>query len=547
MSFSIRYKLLIYFLLLFVSQAVQAGAYIFAGEGFEDLITHPNTYSGTESEVVVRICIDPASVNAGDMEIPVQNNINIFNKQQSTIGNIKQGANNNIASDQIDFESVSLHEIGHCVGMAHVNLASESGFTGAQTNYTKSTDGMNGFDLAAGADGKIGSKDDVRGNDGNLHWFRKSNNDPFTIDNVIDKTTYSVNLADLPADDNFAANADRNLSTFLGLPKTEAVMQQGTYFDEAQRTLGHDDVATISYAASGLDEQAGTSDDYTVELEYGGISNSNCDVSLSFTGTTGLAFCATEGEFIGQTGPVPGRVYNHAHITTASIEFGNSFNWYFNQETVNLAPVVTAIDDQVLLEQDILQINVNSSDAGGDALVITAVGLPTFANLVDNGDGTAVITVSTETGDESISQVTLSVTDDGLPNVSTQEVFQLIVTLDTDNDGLTDYDEINEYQTLPDNPDTDGDFISDGDEVNDGSNPNDDTSWPNYADGDISPLGLPDGLINAGDYLIAQRISLGEISATSLELSHGDLFPPGSPDGVIDTSDLILLLKLIQQ
>mgnify|MGYP000347695220 CR=1 FL=1 len=64
---------------------------------------------------------------------------------------------------------------------------------------------------------------------------------------------------------------------------------------------------------------------------------------------------------------------------------------------------------------------------------------------------------------------------------------------------------------------------------------------------DIAPLGAPDGLVNVGDYLIAHRISLGEVSATSLELSHGDLFLPDSPDGVIDTSDLILLLKLIQQ
>jgi hypothetical protein len=54
-------------------------------------------------------------------------------------------------------------------------------------------------------------------------------------------------------------------------------------------------------------------------------------------------------------------------------------------------------------------------------------------------------------------------------------------------------------------------------------------------------------VINAADYLIAQRIVLGELSATSLELAHGDLYPPTSPDGIINTSDLILLLKLVQQ
>jgi hypothetical protein len=118
---------------------------------------------------------------------------------------------------------------------------------------------------------------------------------------------------------------------------------------------------------------------------------------------------------------------------------------------------------------------------------------------------------------------------------------------DYDSDGLSDFDELNIYGTLPDNPDSDGDLINDGVEVVNASNPSDATSWPNFADGDLAPLGSPDGMINAGDYLIAQRIALGELAATPLQLSHGDLYPPGSPDGVINTSDLILLLKLVQQ
>ena len=337
------------------------------------------------------------------------------------------------------------------------------------------------------------------------------------------------------------------LSTFLDLTKTEAVMQQGTYFDEAQRKLGHDDVATISYAASGLDEQAGTADDYAVRLEYGGISSTDCDVSLSVTTTSYLAFCETDGEYIGQTGLWSKRVYNHTRITTAHIEFGNAFNWFFNTDTVNQAPVLTMIGDQFLLEQDALQIDITASDVDGDSLTITANGLPSFASLLDNGDGTATITVSPVLGQASTTMVTLIVSDDGLPNVATQEIFQLKVDqLDTDDDGLGDYDEINVYLTSPDNPDTDGDFINDGDEAINGSDPLDDLSWPSFADGDIAPLGAPDGLVNAADFLLAQRIVLGELSVTSLELAHGDLYPAGSPDGVIDVSDLILLLQIVQ-
>ena len=205
------------------------------------------------------------------------------------------------------------------------------------------------------------------------------------------------------------------------------------------------------------------------------------------------------------------------------------------------------IGDQFLLEQDALQIDITASDVDGDSLTITANGLPSFASLLDNGDGTATITVSPVLGQASTTMVTLIVSDDGLPNVATQEIFQLKVDqLDTDDDGLGDYDEINVYLTSPDNPDTDGDFINDGDEAINGSDPLDDLSWPSFADGDIAPLGAPDGLVNAADFLLAQRIVLGELSVTSLELAHGDLYPAGLPDGVIDVSDLILLLQIVQ-
>lgn len=66
-----------------------------------------------------------------------------------------------------------------------------------------------------------------------------------------------------------------------------------------------------------------------------------------------------------------------------------------------------------------------------------------------------------------------------------------------------------------------------------------------FADGDLAPLGAPDGVINTADYLIALRISLGELTATSLELSHGDVYPPDAPDGVIDISDMLLIRAMV--
>ncbi|MCX6798206.1 MAG: hypothetical protein NTX66_03290 [Candidatus Falkowbacteria bacterium] len=43
---------------------------------------------------------------------------------------------------------------------------------------------------------------------------------------------------------------------------------------------------------------------------------------------------------------------------------------------------------------------------------------------------------------------------------------------DTDNDGLTDYEEVKTYKTNPLNPDSDGDGFTDGVEVHGGYNPN---------------------------------------------------------------------------
>lgn len=65
-----------------------------------------------------------------------------------------------------------------------------------------------------------------------------------------------------------------------------------------------------------------------------------------------------------------------------------------------------------------------------------------------------------------------------------------------------------------------------------------------YADGDLAPLGSPDGQINSADYLIANRIVLDNLTPTGLELSHGDVYPVGAPDEVINIQDLLLIQKL---
>ena len=66
-----------------------------------------------------------------------------------------------------------------------------------------------------------------------------------------------------------------------------------------------------------------------------------------------------------------------------------------------------------------------------------------------------------------------------------------------------------------------------------------------YADGDLAPLGAPDGIINSADYLIASRIVLENIAASDLELSHGDVYPAGAPDGLINIQDMLLIQQQV--
>ncbi|MFA4941064.1 MAG: thrombospondin type 3 repeat-containing protein [Patescibacteria group bacterium] len=49
---------------------------------------------------------------------------------------------------------------------------------------------------------------------------------------------------------------------------------------------------------------------------------------------------------------------------------------------------------------------------------------------------------------------------------------EVLQTKDTDNDGLTDWDELNTYQTSPYLEDSDSDGFTDGEEINKGTDPN---------------------------------------------------------------------------
>ncbi|MDV6343285.1 hypothetical protein [Nitrosomonas sp. Is37] len=298
-----------------------AGTFEFAREHGVDIITHPSGYRGEGTSLTVRLGISPSSLHAEEMVIPIQNTISTWNNLLPTINNIvKEGSN--VPADQFDFESVVLHEVGHCIGLGHPNLASESGLNSADRNFTQSTRGAdNQFNLDKGPDGVSGSGDDLRGDDINLHWFRKSNNNPFSIATKVDMTTYSRDLSDLPPGNTFVANADRHVAALFGIQNTEAVMQQGVHAGEAQRTLTADDVAILRLAMSGLDKVAGTADDYSLKLEFIGFTDA-ADIVLSFDNNrASFSVCEISAEPINSS---------HFVITRGQIYFNSNISWFFN-------------------------------------------------------------------------------------------------------------------------------------------------------------------------------------------------------------------------
>ncbi len=290
-----------------------------------EVITHPSGYTGVGGVLFVTIGIAPNSANRFEMMVPLLNAINTWNELTPTLRNVVAAADNNVLPGQFDFESVLLHELGHCIGLSHPHLASESGLLDEERNYTTTTRGADGvYNLDPGADGIIGSHDDQRGDDVNLHWFRKNINNPFTIAPRVDTTTYSRDLYDLPSGHLFVANGNLGTASLLGLANSEAVMQQGISAGETRRSLSTDDVATLRLAMSGFDGIAGTNDDYTVALEFVGHTD-NADIVLNFDNSqTTFAACAITAI----ESPQPG----HFVINKGNIFFRDDIAWFFNQE-----------------------------------------------------------------------------------------------------------------------------------------------------------------------------------------------------------------------
>jgi subtilisin family serine protease len=201
----------------------------------------------------------------------------------------------------------------------------------------------------------------------------------------------------------------------------------------------------------------------------------------------------------------------------------------------------------------------SSGALGQNFLAWSQNGRLNLFNMLSDGDGDTVLSPADNCPDIA-NPVQTNTDGDSQGNVCDH---------DDDNDGLSDSLET-AIGTGPLLTDSDGDTLSDFDEVNHDGDPTgytpgqdlnplqadtdsdgllDDTDpiplTFNFNDGDLAPLGSPDGTVNAADLLIGQRIALGHITPDTLELAHGDLYPPDAADGMINLQDLILLQQLL--
>jgi len=103
----------------------------------------------------------------------------------------------------------------------------------------------------------------------------------------------------------------------------------------------------------------------------------------------------------------------------------------YSEAGSNSAPDLLPISDQKEDENDTSAVYFTATDPDpDDILTFTSSSLPRFAVLIDNGDRTARLAIATSFSDAGSYQITITVTDNGTPNLSDSETFTLTIQND---------------------------------------------------------------------------------------------------------------------
>ncbi len=104
-------------------------------------------------------------------------------------------------------------------------------------------------------------------------------------------------------------------------------------------------------------------------------------------------------------------VYNVTITATDGMGLQDEETLQVTVTDVNAPPELVPSGDQVVSEGNTLDVPVSASDPDNEIPVISATGLPSFASLVDNNNGTATLSLSPGFMDNGIYTVTITATD----------------------------------------------------------------------------------------------------------------------------------------
>jgi photosystem II stability/assembly factor-like uncharacterized protein len=187
-------------------------------------------------------------------------------------------------------------------------------------------------------------------------------------------------------------------------------------------------VALISFPGSISFATQGLTTTLRVSGTYGG--GATADLTSSASGTTYSTLSGTNSVITISTEGIVQAVANGED--TIIIQNGGQTASVTAMVTItNQRPTLAALADTVVVAGQTLTIPLTASDPDGNNLQLSGTGLPSFVTLVDNHDGTGVLSVRPIEIDVGSYPIYISVVDDGNPALGLSQSFQLTVTVGT--------------------------------------------------------------------------------------------------------------------